>query len=77
MKKPKKIYRLIKDIHIPAGTEVDADPPHKTVHGTTRASVLIAVTNDVTAEWAMDLEEAIDEGLVEEVMPDPIISEGT
>jgi hypothetical protein len=67
MKKPKKKYRTTKDIVIPAGTEVNIDPPHRVDHFTTHASVLTAVTKDITSEWYMDLEEAIETGLVEEV----------
>jgi hypothetical protein len=70
-KKMKKQYRLVKDIVIPAGTEVDADPPHKRVTGTDHALIIIEVSRDTTAYWSMDLEEAIEEGLVEEVLPDP------
>lgn len=60
-------YRTAKDIVIPAGTEVAGEPPHGSNFFTDRASVLIAVTKDVTAEWSMDLEEAIETGLVEGV----------
>lgn len=60
-------YRLVKDIVIPAGTEVTKEPPHQVEYYTDTAVVLIAVTNDVTAHWYMDLEEALAEGVVEEV----------
>jgi hypothetical protein len=68
-----KKYRTTKDIVIPAGTEVDADPPHKTQYYSESAVILTAVTNDVTSEWRMDMQEAIDEGLVEEVTDDPSV----
>ena len=60
-------YRTTKDITIPAGTEVTAEPPHKTERLTETASITTAVTDDVTSEWRMDLEEAIAEGVVEEI----------
>ena len=62
-KRPLKVYRTAKEIVIPAG----ADPPHTTEYMTDRAMILIEVTADTTAYWSMDLQEAIDEGLVEEV----------
>ena len=70
VKKAKVQYRLAKDIHIPAGTEVDVDPPHTLKTGTNNALILIEVTKDTTAYWRMDLEEAIEEGMVEEVPAD-------
>lgn len=71
MKRPIRNYRLTKDIVIPAGAEVSVEPPKQTTHHTDTASVLIEVTPDVTAYWYMDLEEAIDEGIIEEVPDDP------
>ena len=59
-------YRTKTDIVIPAGTEVTAEPPHKTQHYTESAVVTIEVTKDIAAEWRMDLEEAIEAELVEE-----------
>lgn len=64
VKSPGIIYRTKKDIVIPAGTEVDVSPPHKAEFFTETAAVLIAVSNDITAEWRMDMEEALKEGLV-------------
>lgn len=61
-----KKYRLAKDITIPAGTEVTKEPPRKSQYRTESASVLIEVTEDITAEWLMDFEEAVEQGLVEE-----------
>ena len=66
-KRPLKVYRTAKEIVIPAGAEVGIDPPHTTEYMTDRAMILIEVTADTTAYWSMDLQEAIDEGLVEEV----------
>jgi hypothetical protein len=63
-----KTYRTKKDIIIPAGTEVDVEPAGmRRSIGVDFASVVIAVTKDSTAEWTMPLDEAIEEGLVEEV----------
>lgn len=59
-------YRTKRDIIIPAGTEVTTDPPHKTEFMTERATVMIEVTRDITAEWHMDLEEGLEAGVVEE-----------
>jgi hypothetical protein len=62
-----KKYRLAKDVTIAAGTEVDVDPVGTNVrYDSPHACVKIAVTKDITAEWAMDLEEAIEQGIVEE-----------
>jgi hypothetical protein len=60
-------YRLAKDILIPAGTKVQDDPPHKSQRYTVSALITVAIDADTTAEWRMDLEEAIVTGLVEEV----------
>jgi hypothetical protein len=66
------MHRTLKDIVIPAGTEVDVDDPGTNIrYPTAHASITIAVTKDTTASWAMDLDEAIETGLVEEV-PDEI-----
>lgn len=67
----KKKYRLINDITIPAGTKVSVEPPHTSKYQTEQVSVLIEVTGDVTAEWHMDLEEAVDEGVIEPIEDDP------
>ena len=61
-----KKYRTLRDILIPAGTEVTAEMPHKTQHYTESAVVTIEVTRDIAAEWRMDLEEAIEAELIEE-----------
>lgn len=58
-------YRLCKDITIPAGTEVMKEMPRTSKYHTERATVLIEVTPDITAEWHMDLEEAIMQDVVE------------
>lgn len=68
-KKEKTQYRTTKDIVIPAGTEISKEPPRTSKYATERATVLIEVTPDVTAEWHMDLEEAIMEGIVEPIDP--------
>lgn len=60
-------YRITKDIVIPAGTEISKEPPRTSDYATERATVLIEVTPNVTAEWHMDLEEAIMEGVVEPI----------
>jgi hypothetical protein len=66
------MHRTIKDIVIPAGTEVEVDDPGTNIrYTTTHASIVFAVTKDITATWAMDLEEAIETGLVEEI-PDEV-----
>jgi hypothetical protein len=63
-----KKYRLAKDVIIAAGTAVDVDPVGTNVrYDSPHACVKIAVTNDITAEWAMDLEEAVEQGIVEAV----------
>jgi hypothetical protein len=66
-KKPLKVYRTAKDIVIPAGSEVTVEEQRTSKYVTPHASVLIEVDPDNTAEWLMDLDEAIETGLVEEV----------
>jgi hypothetical protein len=63
-------YKLVQDLLIPAGTEVGSEPPHKAQRYTETAVVTIAVTDDITAEWRMDMEEALDAGVVVPVVPD-------
>jgi hypothetical protein len=59
-------YRTTRDIVIPAGTKVGI-APDQARRFTPHASVLVGVTKDTTAEWVMDLDEAIEAGLVEAV----------
>ena len=66
-KKPIKVYRTAKEIVIPAGSEVSVEENRTSSYKTPHASVLIEVDPDSTAEWMMDLDEAIAAGLVEEV----------
>src|SRR5262245_50345054 len=61
-------YRIAKDIVIAAGTAVDVDPVGTNVrYESEHASVKIEVSPDATAEWAMDLQEALDNGVIEAV----------
>jgi hypothetical protein len=71
VKSPGIIYRTTRDIVIPAGTEVDVSPPHRVDYFTETAVVLTAVTKDVTSTWHMDLEEALQEGLVKAAVKEP------
>lgn len=64
-------YRTVRDILIPAGTMVSVEPPGlNRRYMTPHASILIAETKDHTSEWAMDLGESIELGIVEPVPED-------
>lgn len=58
-------YRLKADIVIPAGTKVTEAPTVARRH-TPHASVLVGPSKDTCFEWVMDLQDAIEVGLVEE-----------
>jgi hypothetical protein len=57
---------MTRDFVIPAGTEIDVDPPHRSNYFTDSVLVLTAVTKDTTAHWFMDLKDALSSGLIEE-----------
>jgi hypothetical protein len=63
-------YRTTEDIIIPAGAEVDVDPPHGRNFVTAYATVLMEIGKDITAEWLVDLDEAIKAGIIEEAEDD-------
>jgi hypothetical protein len=59
-------YRTTEDIVIPFGTEIDVEPPHSRNFVTAYATVLVGITAGTTAEFIMDLQEALESGLIEE-----------
>jgi hypothetical protein len=57
-------YVTTREIIIPAGTEVTREEERTSRYATPHASVLIEVTSDITAEWMMDFDEAVEAGLI-------------
>lgn len=56
-----------RDIIIPAGTDVIQEPANRTSrYVSPHASVLMEITPDITAEWMMDFDEAVEAGLIRE-----------
>lgn len=65
-KKPK--YRMKRDVIITEGQKVQVDPPGTVLRtGCEYVSLFIAINRNVTAEFRMALDEAIETGIVEEV----------
>lgn len=62
-KSTKESFVTTRDIVIPAGTKVDL-APSQTRRIVPFASVLTAVTKDVTSEWTMPFDEALSTGLI-------------
>lgn len=59
-------YRTAQDIIIPAGTKC-SPAPVTVARGTEHVSVILGPSKDTHAEWVMDLEDALETGMVEEV----------
>jgi hypothetical protein len=61
-------YRLAKDILLAAGTEVIVEAVGVHIrYETPHATILQGIDKDHTAEWAMDLADALELGLVEKI----------
>lgn len=64
-------YILAEDVFIPAGTEVKREPAHRRNYLEGQASVLTALSTDLTAEWMTDFDKALKEGFITEVVIHP------
>lgn len=60
-------YRLLNDIIIPAGTEVETEPPHTREYATTVGTVAVNTVIGSLVEIVFDLDDALSEGMVEVV----------
>jgi hypothetical protein len=66
MTKPMRVFRLLSNFVIPAGTPGQVIPPHRYATNKDKFSILVALDKDHTAELSMFLADALKLGLVEE-----------
>ena len=57
-------HQTVQKLTIENGTRVDVEPPHTRTYAIPMASILIAMSDDSTAEFLMPLDEAIELGFV-------------
>jgi hypothetical protein len=60
------MYRTTQDIVIPAGTEI-IEGPTMSRYFTPHGEAVLGHGPDMTSHWRMDLEEALEAGLVERI----------